>query len=189
MNAALRRLLVPLLRAVKDGKPVSFRMKSAAQQALYLVGKPSPSRKKPARERKEKKRAAHREDTGALRAAVFARAGGWCEVRELSRVGLGELGSVTITERCALAPTEMDHWLGGWGRRRQKQSIETCWALCTEHHRLRQANYPSAAAWNLRFQKHCRAHGYPFTPHIEHAALPGRAEPRAAAPNAMNSED
>lgn len=62
---------------------------------------------------------------------------------------------------------ELDHWLGGSGRRKQKQSVETCWLLAGLCHRRRTRNEPDAAYWNARFEKHCRKHGYLFTPHVE----------------------
>lgn len=59
-----------------------------------------------------------------------------------------------------------DHWLGGSGRRREQESLETTWALCLGCNDRRTINVPSAAHWNDTFAKHCRKHGYPFVPHI-----------------------
>jgi hypothetical protein len=75
-------LLLPLLRTVKAGKQPSFRNRSAAEQALFLLQKQRAptARKKPARERKIAKAATHREETARIREAVFrARRGVLCE--------------------------------------------------------------------------------------------------------------
>lgn len=85
---------------------------------------------------------------GAIRAAVMDRARGRCEA---------------CGERAALA---LDHWLGGIGRRRQMESVETTWALCGECHRDRTENRPSAADWNRHFEAHARRHGYPVVLHL-----------------------
>lgn len=66
---------------------------------------------------------------------------------------------------------EMDHWLGGSGRRLQMQAAENCWLLHKSCHTARQHAEPSAAYWNRRFARHCKRYGYKFIPHIEHAAV------------------
>lgn len=70
---------------------------------------------------------------------------------------------------CAWLPFtgEIDHWLGGSGRRRQRESIETIWLLCSSCHADRTANRPSVEHWNERFRLHCERYGYPFVPHLE----------------------
>jgi hypothetical protein len=70
---------------------------------------------------------------------------------------------------------EWDHWLGGTGRRKPRESVATTWLLCRACHEARTESLPSAAFWNQRFGRHCERYGYPFSPHIEHAQLPGRA--------------
>lgn len=92
-----------------------------------------------------------------IRATVMRRADGGCEACHIG------------------AKLEMDHWLGGAGRRREKQSAATCWALCAGPlgcHRMRTENRPNAAWWNERFREHCTRHGFEFSPHIEKPALP-----------------
>ncbi len=90
---------------------------------------------------------------GELRHDVLIRAEGKCENLGCRRP-LATHGFV------------FDHWLGGNGRRRQAESLATCWALCTACNEARTANEPSAAVWNDLFRRHCRLHGYKFTPHI-----------------------
>lgn len=65
----------------------------------------------------------------------------------------------------SLGPLVMDHWLGGRGRRRQEERLETVWMLCLRCNDDRTANRPSAEYWNERFEEHCARHGYPFIGH------------------------
>lgn len=95
--------------------------------------------------------------TKEIRALVAERAGNICEC------GCGRTLS--------LYHPQMDHWLGGSGRRKQKQSVETCWMLTMWCHRQRTNNYPSAIYWNRKFRAHCHRYGYVFTPHIEKRQL------------------
>jgi hypothetical protein len=95
---------------------------------------------------------------------VFKRAGGQCEV------------CFPWADRCKNPATEMDHWLGGNGRRRQKQSVETCWALCREHHGWKTVHFGGVSLWNRRFKDHCETYGYPFVAHVEHAPLPEKQQ-------------
>jgi hypothetical protein len=55
----------------------------------------------------------------------------------------------------------LDHWLGGIGRRRLAESIQTVWMLCVPCHEQRTRNVPSVEWWNDAFAKHCAFHGYP----------------------------
>lgn len=89
-----------------------------------------------------------------LRAAVLARADGNCEA-------------------CGFAVVfgHLDHWLSGNGRRRQSESVESCWILCLSCDLDRTANRPNAAHWNARFKAHCEKHGYPVLAHVEHAPV------------------
>lgn len=78
--------------------------------------------------------------TREIREAVFARAGHCCEESE-----------------CASFPSAMDHF---WGRGKEAQTIENCWALCPRHDREKTENRPSAAYWVYLFIAHCEKHGY-----------------------------
>ena len=151
MNSRERREL----RYIAKGKD------SGAALASFLDRMAKPKRPNPARKiEKKAKRLAKNEETAAIREAVLTRAMFHCE-------GCG--GRFTLSDPC-----QMDHWLGG-GRRLQKQSAETCWALHLSCHRWRGDNKPSAEYWNGVFRGHCIKHGYTFTPHIEHAVLRPRA--------------
>lgn len=99
----------------------------------------------------------HADRVAAIRRQVMYRAGERCENPDCRR----ETRSL-----------EMDHWHGGPDRRRL-ESVGTCWALCVPCHRDRQANHPSARAWNDRFRRHCERYGYEFRPHLEHEPPPG----------------
>lgn len=105
---------------------------------------------------KRHKAGAHRAATAELRREVMARAKGCCEACGRRTLHLA-----------------LDHFLGGAGRRRQKQSIETTWALCAhpvldDCDGARTHNRPSAALWNELFAKHCEKQGYPVIAHVEH---------------------
>lgn len=78
--------------------------------------------------------------------AVGARAGGQCEV-------------INGPHRCADRGAECDHFFGGIGRRRQRQSVEGTWLLCGSHHRNKTLNLPSRAWWLNCFHEHVLAHG------------------------------
>jgi hypothetical protein len=157
-----RRVLLPLLKSLK--KDGSFKQRSAAQWLLFRLEKPKKGLKEAAK-RRAVKRADHAEETSAIRQAVMFRSAGLCEHCE-----------DTFTD---MNPAEMDHWLSGIGRRRQKQSIETCWMLCRPCHRVRTA-YPEL--WNGMFQAHCEKYGYPFTPHIVHQPISSTRGPEQINP-------
>jgi hypothetical protein len=93
-----------------------------------------------------------------IRKQVIDRSGGRCE-NPRCRADLREHGC------------EVDHWLGGSGRRSQDQAVATCWALCVSCHQDRTLNIPDAGTWNRHFEIHCLRYGYSFTPHAEHASL------------------
>jgi len=147
---------MPLLKRILKGEKMGFRELSSAKQAIYLLqkGKPSPARKKASGVRKQEKRANHREETARIRDAVFARADGKCENCFKTDLHL-----------------QLDHWLGGSGRRVQRQSLASTWAVCASCHFARTDNMPDAAYWNDRFERHCFKHGYFFHPHAEHAPV------------------
>jgi hypothetical protein len=161
VNAAERRILLPLLKRIHKGEAPNFRMRSAAEHLIYRFSKPASKSKKAARVRKEGKAATHRDSTARIREAVMQRANGTCEC------GCGS----DFIDMAGLMP-HFDHWLGGVGRRKVKQSIETCWAITSGCHFMRTTNNPSAEAWNGRFRLHCEKHGYPFQAHIEHKEIP-----------------
>jgi 5-methylcytosine-specific restriction endonuclease McrA len=111
-----------------------------------LWRKPAPAKRIEAVERHREsvaeRRENHREETREIRAAVWKRSEGGCEN---CGIGLEDWEG------------ELDHWLGGSGRRRQQQGTETTWRLCRPCHRARSANSPSYAAWKLRWAAHRRA--------------------------------
>lgn len=153
MNAQEKRVLLPLLRRVQKGETPTFRMRSAAEFLIHRLQKrPKTEKEKAHAIRKAQDKLEQAKATIIIREAVFARAGLLCEVA-----------------MCASPPDQMDHWEGGSGRRRQKQSVQNCWALCNYHHNARTANYPDTATWNAVFRAHCEKHGYPFHPHVEKA--------------------
>lgn len=90
-----------------------------------------------------------------LRLAVAERAAGHCEA----------------CGREHRNQAEFDHWLGGNGRRRELESVETVWLLCLPCHRDRTDNRPHPGAWNEIFRAHCERYGYPFVPHQDLRAL------------------
>ena len=110
---------------------------------------------------KAKKQAAHRMSTADVVAAVLGRADGVCEC------GCG---------RIAIFSGELDHRWGGVGRRREAQSVETCWILRRKCHFEKTANFPSAAAWQERWAAHCKKYGYT----AERPALRARFKNREA---------
>jgi hypothetical protein len=123
----------------------------AAPRRRSAKALPFPSRKTEKAARKDARRLA----TRAVYEAVRERAAGKCEA-------------------CGRARHQpiMDHWLGGSGRRKQLESVETCWGLCGMCNRQRTDNSPNAAYWNDIRRVFCVRYGYPFVPHIEHARLP-----------------
>ena len=112
---------------------------------------PKPVSRKTLKARKDR---AHRLATAKLRAAVFLRANGRCE-------------------SCGKPhPVAMDHFLGGSGRRRQQQSYENTWALCSRCDSNRTHNVPSAEFWNDRFKRFAERYGYPVLAHLVKTVVP-----------------
>lgn len=138
-----------------------------SQSRCPTCARPLPRRATAAEKKTAKGKAegaqAARARSAAIRGLVMVRAGGVCEVEPY-------MGRFFAHMR----PLVLDHWLGGSGRRRQKQSVENTWAICTPCHRERTVNSPNAAYWNEKFRQHCQRYGYPFTPHVEHAELARR---------------
>lgn len=155
MNVSEKRVLVPLLRRIYNGEPLTSRQRGAAEWLLHRLQKPASKSKKAARARKEGRAATHRDETGRIREAVLQRAAGVCE----------NCGARTADV------AHLDHWLGGSGRRRPMQAVETTWLLCAMCDYSRTHNLPSAAFWNDRRMRHCASYGYPFHAHIEHEPL------------------
>lgn len=136
-------------------------LEEMAQRSRYLLGRwvqvKAPIKTLPGlsqQERRAAKRAAHREETARIREAVMTRAGGYCEACG---------GPATGTD-----PLVLDHMLGGIGRRRQRQSVETCWAIhgmtC---HVNRTNNAPAAALWRTWMQLFLERHGYPVPKELQ----------------------
>jgi hypothetical protein len=175
VNASEKRILLPLLKRIHHGETPSFRMRSAAQFLLHRLGKPSKKRKKPSAECRAAQAAGRRADAAALRQAVSQRADGRCEGARLTLLGW---------RRCGGAPDELDHWLGGSGRRKQKQSLESAWMLCRLCHRRRTENIPDAQSWNEVFALHCERYGYPVIAHIIHQQLSTQGSEASIPPNA-----
>lgn len=103
-----------------------------------------------AEERREEKRRAHAESTSGIRAACAARAANRCEL-------CGMLQGSSL---------EMDHVLGGSGRRRERQSMETCWMLCRYCHQYK-TSHPAGENWRAAFRVHCAKYGYPVPKELE----------------------
>ena len=62
---------------------------------------------------------------------------------------------------------QMDHWLGGSGRRREEEALDTVWMLCAKCHAARTCNVPSVSAWNALWRVHCKRYGYEVAGHRE----------------------
>jgi 5-methylcytosine-specific restriction endonuclease McrA len=101
----------------------------------------------PSREAKKEKRLSRKEHRAAVRAEVFARADGRCEVALLTEM-----------RRCSGPAQEWDHF---WSRRDPKdETIEATWALCFNCHRRKTDNDPSRTDWLGSFYFHAAQHGY-----------------------------
>jgi hypothetical protein len=156
-----------LLRELSEEGPDLWKKtwpSEAARLLPYFTERRKNEKQKATQKRKLQGALAARAGIAEIRAAVMVRAGGQCE---------------GCLKRWGWSWT-LDHFLGGAGRRKEKESIETCWALCGVPtgpgcHGKRTRNEPSAAHWNDRFREHCERYGYPVVQHVEHARLPGRA--------------
>lgn len=93
----------------------------------------------PAKARREKKRLTKNEETTVIRAQVFARAEGMCEMG------------------CGSQAMELDH---AFGRIRVPQAASNCLALCHICHRQKTNNAPSATYWLECYFYHFEKHGY-----------------------------
>jgi hypothetical protein len=98
-----------------------------------------------ARRRKAQKDIERQEKITDIREQVWLRSNGRCEACGIPLPSV--LG-------------ELDHALGGSGRRRALESVETTWRLDHRCHVLKTNNDPTAFYWAEKFAEHCRQHGY-----------------------------
>lgn len=135
-------------------------LRASLQSLLSQQVKRSPV--KPTRAaRLEKKKLSREEmnaETARIREQCVKRSGTWCEC------GCGQ-------PHTPLYLAEMDHFLGGHGRRKQRQSVETCWMLRRDCHAAKTRLSPSSAFWDAKFAAHAARYGYPVLTHIQHNAL------------------
>ena len=150
MNARERRQVEEQAARLKKIGEHEIAAKLLALAARRRKASPSQPTREKASEEARRERA---EKMAQIRAAVEKRSRGLCEACHGAFLQRGAL----------------DHWLGGTGRRRQMESIETCWLLCWSCNHMRTHNSPTSESWNRIFEAHCKAHGYRFTPHVEHA--------------------
>lgn len=153
ITRGLAKRLRAVLEDVRDGA------RADEVEALFLLQKLEPRKAPKKTWAKRKPEPSRAEVVSPLLEAARARANGFCESCELMR------GPSLF----------MDHWLGGNGRRRVEERLETVWMVCVDCNHNRTYNIPSAEYWNAKFAGHCERYGYPFVPHIEHQALPGRS--------------
>lgn len=161
---AILRKASAILRDAADGKPVDAREAERISKIIAPRRKakkhlPWPTLK----EAREAKRKARSDATSYLRNAVEERAFGHCEAAD--HIELLSGGAV------CRGYLELDHLLGGVGRRRQKQAVENTWLLCNEHHRQRTANLPSSDFWVRVFALHADRYGYPMISRVEHRRI------------------
>jgi hypothetical protein len=154
------RLLRRELKFVESG--FEFNKEAAEKLLALLAPRRKNEKQKATQKRKLEGAQAARARSAEIRRKVWDRSGGVCEAWKYRPFS-----------NC-IGAFEWDHWHGGKDRKRL-EAVATTWMLCGGCHRERQRNEPSAAYWNDLFGRHCAAHGYPFTPHVEHAQLPGRA--------------
>lgn len=129
-----------------EGPTLDAHAREAAGHLARVARRKAPAKRLPGVSRKEKreaKRAAHREKTAQIWEAVMVRADGRCE------------------RCCAKADLVLDHMLGGGGQRRERQAVETTWALCLSCNWERTNLDPSADYWRSRMRSFLVAHGYP----------------------------
>lgn len=76
-----------------------------------------------------------------------------------------------------LDPPERDHYLGGWGRRKQQDTFEGCWIIHKwKCHENKTHNEPSVAFWNAIRKAFCDRMAelgisIPFVPRLEKQAF------------------
>jgi hypothetical protein len=131
-----------LLCVAKDSAFTSDNMRAINELERALTPKRSVIASK---KRRETKKATKREEASAIREAVFARANGWCECG---------CAGVAFSD---FDPGELDHF---WGRGKERQTVENCWALVRMHHCSKTDGFPGRADWLKAFAGHCAKHGY-----------------------------
>ncbi len=114
---------------------------SGAQQAVRELREAMKPKRHVVAHRKEraKKTRTKAQETAVIRALVFERAEGICELCETA------------------GADELHH---AFGRVRARQSHRNCIASCRDCHRHLTRNHPSAAYWLERQIKHFKAHGF-----------------------------
>ena len=165
MASAASRLLRGAL-AAQD--PVAYLREQAAKERQHRAT--VSRRAAPRREKVAEKKQQRRERMGEIHRQVWERANGQCE----AWIPTLSASENPRGDRCPLMGRVVDHWEGGVGRRRLRESVATCWLLCESHDRGRTANYPSAMWWNLSRELHCNLRGLPFVPHIVNEAEDAR---------------
>lgn len=146
MTSSERKALEPFLREVATGPVRSTAVQAAALLKRFSRGrKPMPPRKV----EKNAARAARRDLTKVIRAAVFARAENHCEF-------------------CWVRPpAEMHHLESGVGRRLQLQSVNNCMAICATCHR---GYHSDPASCRSAVLKWAERYGYPVPSRFRSAA-------------------
>lgn len=81
-----------------------------------------------------------------------------CEVRAKGKCESCRLPSVVL---------QLDHFLGGYGRRTEREAVETCWMICPPCHRRKTDNEPDRRTWCASFKFFCENRGYPVPPEVE----------------------
>lgn len=147
MRALPPKVLRDLSDAISDWVPNEYARKARLLEALERTLKPRRGAA-PARKRREAKKKTQRDAMASIRDAVLGRA--------------TDMDRQPNCEACRYmaVPLEVDHFFGGSGRRRELQSVETCWALCCHCHGRKTMNWPSAAYWLEKFIGHCERLGY-----------------------------
>jgi hypothetical protein len=142
------RFIDSLFAMLQTGVTPSERDVGDARKEIRLALKSGAEVRRMHRERQEKKQEAHQQSSAQIRASVMARAVGCCEVPSCG------------APFSAVDPAEWDHLLGGSGQRRERQSLETTWAIHASCHRDRTENRPSSTWWWKQVKKHAERFGY-----------------------------
>jgi hypothetical protein len=163
-SSAILRKASSLLQDAADGREVNAL--EARRLALALAPRP--------RIRKNVPRHPRPPPPGKMtRSEIYA----FCNERAIAAGDKCECG---CGRRLSQDGRTLDHWLNGNGRKKQKESVFTCWMLTPWCHKLRQEYIPDAADWNEKFKTFCQrnggaAKGYVFEPHVEHQRLQARS--------------
>lgn len=126
-------------------------LQALASELPPLTAKRAPKKTIPTRkQRKEVRRAEHRERTGNVRDEVWKRSEGKCECG--CGTFLGDGG-------------ELDHFRGAGSRRRLTDELN-CWKLAPLCHLNKTRNRPSREHWVRRYIMHCLRNGIPTPPEL-----------------------